>query len=386
MKLLFVCNNLHIGGIQKSLVNLLEEISDKHDVTLFLFYPHGELENHIPGNVRIICGNKFTRIMGMSQAEAKKEGSFAFLWRSKYAVLTKLFGIGFTFGRLSRMQKLEEEYDAAISFMQNSAYKMFYGGCNEFVINSVRAKRKITFVHCDFENYFGNNPYNRGFYEKFDKIACVSDSCKTVFDRACPNCAEKTVSVHNCCNFTEMEALRGAYHANHTEDAVNIFTASRLSEEKGIMRMFPILEELKKEGLKFVWRIAGDGPLYNDAAAARERCGLSDEVEFLGMLENPYPYFATSDMLLVPSYNEAAPMVFGEAAFFGLPVLTTDTTSAYELVENTGGGFVCKNSDESIKEELKKLLEDPAIISEKAKGINISNEKALEEFESLIKF
>ena len=37
---------------------------------------------------------------------------------------------------------------------------MFYGGCNEFVINSVKAKRKISFVHCDFKHYFGHNKYN----------------------------------------------------------------------------------------------------------------------------------------------------------------------------------------------------------------------------------
>lgn len=382
MKLLFVCNNMHIGGIQKALANLLGEISDKYDVTLFLFYSSGELD--IPENVKVICGNKFTKIMGMSQEEAKKAGLFTALWRSMWAVFTKIFGIRIPFSVLSRMQKLRPEYDVAISYMQNSAYKMFYGGCNEFVINSVKARRKISFVHCDFENYFGNNAYNRSYYGKFDKIACVSDSCKAVFDKVCPKCSDKTVSVHNCYDFNEMKSLSTAYDAEYTKDAVNLFTASRISEEKGIFRMFPIFAELKNSGIKFVWRIAGAGPLLYEAMAERDKYGLSDCVEFLGMLDNPYPYFLKSDLLLVPSYNEAAPMVYGEAAFFKLPIFTTDTTSAEELVKERGLGFVCENTDEAIKTQLKALLENRENILEKARETEVSNEQALKEFEDLI--
>lgn len=382
MKLLFVCNNLHIGGVQKSLLNLLNEISAYHDVTLFLFCPCGK--QPVPENVKVIYGNRFTEIMGMSQAEAKEKGVFSMLWRTKWAILTKLSGIGFSFAVLSRMQKLREEYDVAISFMQNSAFKMFYGGCNEFVINSVKAKKKISFVHCDFEHYFGNNSYNRKYYRHFDRIACVSDSCKAVFDRVCPDFKDKTVSVHNCYNFAEMDALGKEYDAQYTEGVTNIFTAARISEEKGIFRMFPILSELKKSGLKFIWRIAGDGPLFEQAVSECEQYGISDCVEFLKMLPNPYPYFLRSDLLLVPSYDEAAPMVFGEAAFFRLPVLTTATTSAYELVENQGFGFVCDNNDEAIKKALKELLNSPENIAKKVSEIKISNEQALKEFEDLV--
>ena len=384
MKLLFVSNNLHIGGIQKSLVNLLKEIDEKHEVTLFVFYPEGELKEDIPKNVRIICGNSFTKIMGMSQSEAKNEGFFTVLWRSFWAAITRVFGICFSFGLLSRMQRIKTEYDVAISFMQNSAFKMFYGGCNEFVINSVKAKKKISFVHCDFKHYFGNNRYNKDFYDKFDRIACVSDSCKAVFDEVCPKYSYKTFSVHNCYDFDNMEKQGAEYEAEYTEGVVNIFTAARISEEKGIFRMFPIFAELKNKGIKFVWRVAGGGPLLDKAFYECEQYGLEGSVKFFRMLKNPYPYFKKSDLLLVPSYDEAAPMVYGEAAFFGLPVFTTDTTSAYELVEKKNIGFVCENTDEAIKRDLEKLLKNPKTIFEKAKEIKISNENALKEFEKII--
>ena len=171
MKILIANNNMNIGGIQKALVNLLREIHNEHDVTLYLFAAKGELMNDIPENVKIIEGNRFTRSLGISNDEAKAEGAFAFVRRSAFAVLTRIFGIGVSFGILSRLQKIGGKYDAAISFMQNGSFRMFYGGCNEFVINSVKAERKISFVHCDFLNYEGNNKYNREYYSKFDRIA-----------------------------------------------------------------------------------------------------------------------------------------------------------------------------------------------------------------------
>ena len=384
LKLLIVCNHMHIGGVQKSLVNLLKEIAPKHDVTLFLFYPTGDFLKDVPENIKIKSGNFFTRILGMSQAEAKMAGIASFLWRSFWVIITRILGIPVSYGCISKMQRLPDEYDVAISFMQNSAYRVFYGGFNEFVINSVKAKKKISFVHCDFKNYFGNNAYNRKYYNSFDRIACVSDSVKAVFNSVCPDCADKTYSVHNCYDFEEMQLKSEKYTAQYTIGKINLFSASRISEEKGILRMMPILARLKENGTKFVWRIAGNGALLDRATEERNKYGLKDDVVFLGMLDNPYPYFKASDMLLVPSYDEAAPMVYGEAAYFGLPVFTTEVTSAREMIEKTGAGFVCKNDDNDIEKNLYNILITPELITEKRKNTLMNNDMAITEFEAVI--
>ena len=385
MKLLFVCNNMHIGGIQKSLLNLLKEIAEKHDVTLFLFSPEGELMNEIPPEIKILSGNFATRIMGLSQAEAKSKGLATYLWRSFWVVVTRLFTSRASYGSLARMQKLPDEYDAAISFMQNSANRWFYGGCNEFVHVGTRAKRKISFVHCDFKNYFGNHAYNRGYYKHFDRIACVSDSVRDRFLSVCPEYEDRTLAVHNSYDFAAMEEARYAYTPEYTEGTLNIFSASRVSAEKGILRMIPIFARMKEKGLSFLWRIAGDGDQLLEAVRLSKEYGVSDRIRFLGSLPNPYPYFGKSDMLLVPSYDEAAPMVYGEAAYFHLPIFTTEVTSAHELVEEPGIGIVCKNKDEEIEILMEKVLRDPAMLRDKRKEAAADNRRALEEFEVLIR-
>ena len=384
MKLLFVCNNMHIGGIQKSLLNLLKEISPKHDVTLFLFAPQGELIGELPPELKILSGNFATRILGLSQAEAKEKGLATYLWRSFWVVVTRLLGSRASYGPLARMQKLPGEYDAAISFMQNSADHWFYGGCNEFVHAGTRAARKISFVHCDFKNYFGNHAYNRGYYKHFDRIACVSDSVRDRFLTVCPEFKDRTYSVHNCYDFAAMEEGSHAYAPEYTEGVLNILSASRVSAEKGILRMIPIFARMKEKGLPFLWRIAGSGDQLDEAIRLSEEYGVSDRIRFLGSLANPYPYFARSDMLLVPSYDEAAPMVYGEAAYFHLPVFTTEVTSAHELVEEPGLGLVCKNTDEEIESLMERVLRDPSLLREKRNGAAMDNRRASEEFEVLI--
>lgn len=387
-RILIACNNLHIGGIQRSLANLLGEVSDRYDVTLFLFYPKGEYS--VPKNVKIIRGNFFTRIMGMTQAEANRAGVPTRLWRGFWTVFTRIFGCGAAFRALCAFQRLDGEYDAAVSFMQNSAYRFFYGGCNEFVINCVKAKRKISFVHCDFEHYYGNNAYNRNFYKKFDTIACVSGACKDVFDRVCPDCADRSAVVHNCFNFSEMRSMAEEFAAERTGGVTNIFTSARISEEKGIFRTIKIFADLKADGAKFIWRIAGGGAQLEKAVEMCRSYGLENDIIFLGQRENPYPYFKGADLVLVPSYDEAAPMVFGEAAAFGTPILSTATISARELVEEKGLGTVCENSDEGIKNALRKILDNPQSLNDDLRKKRVENAEqsanraAVSEFENAV--
>ena len=59
-KILIVSNNLEIGGIQKSLVNLVKEVYQEYEVTLMLLSKSGELLCEIPDEVKIITPIKIT--------------------------------------------------------------------------------------------------------------------------------------------------------------------------------------------------------------------------------------------------------------------------------------------------------------------------------------
>ena len=53
-KILIVNNNMDIGGIQKSLLNLLREVSGEYDITLLLLSRSGALLKEVPEGVKVI--------------------------------------------------------------------------------------------------------------------------------------------------------------------------------------------------------------------------------------------------------------------------------------------------------------------------------------------
>ena len=80
---------------------------------------------------------------------------------------------------------------------------------------------------------------------------------------------------------------------------------------------------------------------------------MEKQVFLLGEQRNPYRYMINADYLLVSSLHEAAPMVFDEANILELPIISTNTTSANEIVLSNDS-IVCETFDE-IKDILNNL-------------------------------
>lgn len=354
-KLFFVINNIAMGGIQKSLVELLNVLKDKYDITLYCIKYGGRCIDLIPDNINIIYGSRTAAVSEQNLAEAKKSGVWPFLLRVVLSSFTKVFGKRFPAFLLTKLiGKIPGEYDAAISFSQPIHDKQFATLTNEIVLNCCNAKRKITFVHCDFIKYGGNTKYNRSLYNRFDAIAAVSDSVGQRFLEANPLLKDKVFTVYNCVDCDRIITLANNDPIEYNKKA--IVTVARLSEEKGIIRCLPVVSKLVNEGLDLEWHIVGGGPLDSKICDEINLLGLSDRVILHGEQINPYRFMKNADCFLLPSFHEAAPMVFFESAVLDLPVLTTDTLSAYELVENMGAGLVCKNDEESIYSMLHSFL------------------------------
>ena len=177
-KLLIVNNNMQLGGVQKALISLLDEIKDQYNVTLFLFSPGGPCYTDIPKEVKVVTAKSLYRCFGISQTEAKGMGVL-YLWRTAMAALTKLFGRGMAVFLANLSQpKLKVHYDVAISYLHSGGQKSFYGGCNEFVLKKVNATKKITFLHGDYSQCGANHPKTNRLYRKFDLVAACSAGCR----------------------------------------------------------------------------------------------------------------------------------------------------------------------------------------------------------------
>lgn len=386
-KIIIVNNNMKVGGVQKSLYNLLWSVSDQYDITLYLFSQTGEYINQLPPAVKIISCTSLFHYLGVSQDECSNL-LVDKVSRGLLAILCKVLGRPFILSIMALSQPvLPEKYDVAISYLQNGNLHSFYGGVNEFVLQKISAMKKIAFLHCDYCNCGANNAPNNKLYYAFDRIAACSDGCRRAFIKAVPELNGKCATVRN---FHRQELIKKMALENpvaYKSGRFHVVVVGRLAHEKAIDRAIKAAAYGIKKQLPISLHIIGDGNMMKSLKELVASLKIQDVVHFHGEQHNPYRFMTNADLLLVTSYHEAAPMVIDEARIIGLPVLTVETTSSKEMVLERHCGWVCENSQEGINKRLAEILNHASFLEQMKTSLKddvIDNIEAFKQFQAVI--
>lgn len=358
-RILIINNNMHIGGVQKALVGLLDSLKDKYDITLLLFRAQGELMNEIPKQIQIVETKGQYRYLGMSQQECANLIDRCF--RAFYATVAKQIGVKWSIkliDMLSHKDKLGK-FDAAISYLHCASQKSFYGGTAEYALGYSDADKKICYVHCDYVNSGMSSEYSNDVYCRFDSIACVSDSVRKQFISVLPQLESRTISIINPLKVNEVVELSKQNPYKYDQTYLNCLSVARLSDEKGIDRFIRAMKAVNSSSIRYY--VVGEGQYRRKIERTICETGLEQQVFLLGEDVNPYKYMINADILVVPSYHEAAPVVFQEALVVGLPVFTTCTLSAAEMISDMYG-FIVNNDEESMTDKLREINEHREMI------------------------
>lgn len=132
-----------------------------------------------------------------------------------------------------------------------------------------------------------------------------------------------------------------------------LFSAARLVEKKGLHLVPPALAILRQRGVNLRWAIAGDGEDRERIAAAAQRCGVADTIQWLGPLPSDAvrQELARSDVGLLPCIEtrdgerDGIPTFLSEAMALGLPVVTGKVAAVQEAVRDGDTGFVADAHD-----------------------------------------
>lgn len=389
-KIIFVLNYMGNGGVAKALVNLLnvlEKYNDKYDVDLFLFKHKGELLGNIPKYVNVIEENKLMSMFALSLKESKDVGKLFFVKRLITAGWTKLFSNKLPLKVACREAKINKWYDLAVAFSHTKNSHVMLCGCPEYVLYGVNAKKKCMVVHGDAvsENLLSRE--NVKNYKKFDKVYSVSKSCSKQITSVCPQLVKVSDYLYNIQITDEIIKKSTEQEIEFDKSKLNIISVSRLSEEKAHIRSLKVMKRLKDEGFDFYWHILGDGTERENIEKCIKENNLENCVKLYGNQSNPYPYIKSADLFYLGSYHEAAPMVYAESMTLGIPVLTTETCSAKELVGEKG--FVCENSEDGIYNSLKDILTNKKTLEEKRKSLkdySYDNDAIIQKLMSLIDY
>lgn len=356
-KVLFVINHMNVGGIQKALLELLKALAKegRYEVSLFCCKHEGAFLEKLPKQIILLPENPYARICEQPASACRQQGRRYYTLRVLLAVWSKCFGKAVP-ARLTckLIGKLDGEYDVAISYSQPIEDHAFCNLTNEIALNCVKAKKRVTFVHCDFGSYGGNTKRNRRLYQKFDAIAAVSDSVGKRFAQIVPEVADRVYTVYNVCDREEIRRLAEDEPVAYEKPAV--VTVARLSEEKGLARCVPVFARLQEAGVDAQWHIVGGGPMERALRQAIAEHGMEDTILLHGQQINPYRFVKNASFLLLPSYHEAAPLVFDEAMALDVPILSTNTLSAEEMVCRRGVGMVCENNEQALYDMLYRAL------------------------------
>ena len=345
-KILIINKSFVLGGIQTSLINMLNVIKNDYDVTLAIFNPHGPLKIKLPEGVKLLKLSPFVQVLGMSVTDCKSYGNlFHRVFKFLVSVWSKLFNNTFPVAFALAFQKNVGDYDIVVSYHHETSKKSTVTGFGEFALKKCSAPVKIAWIHADFIATKLATAKNLRTYEKFDKIISVSKTCMESFKAVYPSLKEKC---DYCYNYVPADEVveKGNAESNvfdKSDESLVLFSAGRLRNEKGFIPALENLLPLWEKGLDFKWYIAGDGVLKEPLLQWIKEHSLEDKVFLLGFKSNPYPYIKEADYLFLPSLHETFSMVVGEAHALGTSVIASDIPIMREVLGKTD--FLCENGD-----------------------------------------
>lgn len=131
------------------------------------------------------------------------------------------------------------------------------------------------------------------------------------------------------------------------DNAWVLFSLGRLVENKGFDDLLTAMTLLPKEigGKPWVLLIAGDGPYADKLRAFAQSLNLDGQIRWLGWQDNTDVFYSLADVFICPSRHEPLGNVILEAWSHGLPLISTATLGATELVEPGVTGMLCACQD-----------------------------------------
>ena len=384
-KILFVNGHLNVGGVEKSLVDLLKNIDyDLYDVDLLLFEGLGDYEKELPQEVNVIfyditntygsIASVLTKAIRNRDWETLKSKLVLFMANKVNNQYLKYF---------KHLLPIQKEYDCAI------AYRV--GFCADIVAYAVNALKKICWWHhgvCNYGEDFKKN-MNKTFL-KMDKIVSVSQGCKQMIQENFCLDKDAVVVIPNMIDIDDVLEKSVLFDVHFTS-RYNFVTVGRLSKEKHVDNVVSIAKQLVSNGLTdFTWYIIGDGQEYERIENLILENGLEKWIKMLGTKDNPYPYMKCSTLLVHTSLVESQCLTVLEAMALSIPCVVTNSLGPSEFIINYKNGILTSDDPKEIANCILDILANENLyyrVSENSNETvqcNYSNSKIIQMFNDLV--
>lgn len=352
-RILFFNDSLVMGGTEILLVDLLNHLAAKAQITLLLpepsdkdvllrkvspavsikyLYPDGlpHFQKKIWENIMIFFPRMFARQKGISESEYDEIVCFKETF----------------FARIFAKMSIPK-----ILWIHNIVYK------RKYEIRSFREKISV------WLNKKQLKLVERS-YNSFDKVICVSDAAKNtylsiLYDGKTP---KQDISVlYNAIDLAKVKEKAKEPIIDLPQSETNFILITRISPEKRTDRLINAVIRLKEEGYNFHVYIIGDGMDNRTMGEELIEKEINGIITLKGRIDNPFPYILQCKWSLCVSERESFSLVLLESMALKTPVITTDCGGPRDIIDGGKYGILVDNSAEGVYRGMKSVLDDPEL-------------------------
>ncbi len=370
MKILFVLEQLNIGGPQKSLLGLLEHIDcEKNDIDVLLLQNEGKLCPYLGDKVNLLKVPDIVDAFTFPVKRVKKT-LFTF-WHSggiklflsalsvliKHAITKNCMNVQrqkFWIRHKKYLPILENEYD--IAFGYSPVMSTYY------VVDCVNAHHKCHWVRCDYRILDMDKQIEAEYFSKTSGIVAVSKKCRDIFVEEFPFAKERATFFYNFIPISFYKSLPDIHLIpKNNSEYIKLVTIARIDMHKGLDMVLDACLVLK-EKISFIWYIIGDGPSRKYYENKAIEMGISDHLLFLGFQLNMPSCLKQCDIFVLPSRTEGKSNAVDEAKYYGMPIVITNYPTATEQITDGETGLICEMNGEAIARSILRIVSDKKLM------------------------
>jgi glycosyltransferase involved in cell wall biosynthesis len=239
-------------------------------------------------------------------------------------------------------------------------FRMRRNFVQEFLISKIYPAKTIYSVRSGIlEFYFPKNSFLSQLIYKNRTINCVSKAIQEKIIQQ--KLADNVGFIHNPIFFETIEKQKNEYQVVEPK---YILAAGRM---KGDVKQFDKLilaysnSILPKENVKLI--LIGEGENKEKYIQLSKQLQLENFIQFIGFLDNPFPYYKSALFTVLSSKNEGFPNVIIESLACETPVIAFDCFSGpNEIISHEKNGLLLENqSFDLLKKEMNRMIEDKTL-------------------------
>lgn len=357
IKVLFRLRSMEMGGVQKVILDLLNNLSkDKFEFTLLLNLYQGELRKDIPKNVKLLYLTKGKEDFSKNPLLKKIQLAFRLLKLYLYKKFPSF--------------QLKEKYDIEVA-SSYSEYDMTLNSSNK---NS----KKIAWFHSEvtYERLRSKSWEYIKKMKKFDYVVFCANQIRNLIEEKYGITFSNSSVIYNAVHVDEIKKKAEEYNVDYGKLKKPIFCSiGRLHSRKGYEILVNVHARLINENYIHSIVIVGDGEEMDRLKKQVIALKVEKTFKLLGTKLNPYPYLKEADYFVLPTKSEAYPLVINEALALEKPIISTRVGGIPEMIDNNINGLLVNCNEEEIYQGMKKFIQNSKFVGDIKRNLEKPEEK-----------